>query len=68
MNKIYLGEIPAHVNVHNKTPDIDTDNIKITNSGANVKIENHQHSIVGFIECANVGVSIEQIPTTSFDR
>ena len=68
MNKIYLGEIPAQVNVYNKKPDIDTDNIKITNSGANVKIENHQHSIVGFIECANVGVSIEQIPTTSFDR
>lgn len=68
MNKIYLGEIPAQVNVYNKRPDIDTDNVKITNSGANVKIENHQHSIIGFIECANVGVSIEQIPTTSFDR
>ena len=61
MNKIYLGEVPAQVNVYNKKPDIDTDNVKITNSGTNVKIENHQHSIVGFIECANVGVSIECI-------
>ena len=68
MNKIYLGEIPAQVNVYNKNQDIDTDNIKITNSGSNVKIENHQHSVVGFIECINVGASIEQIPTTSFDR
>ena len=62
MNRIYLGEIPAQINVYNKKPDIDTDGVKITNSSSNVKIENHQHSVIGFIECANVGVSIEQIP------
>ena len=63
MNRIYLGEIPAQINVYNKKPDIDTDGVKLTNSSSNVKIENHQHSVIGFIECANVGVSIEQIPT-----
>ena len=62
MNRIYLGEIPAQINVYNKKPDIDTDGVKITNSSSNVKIENHQHSVIGFIECANVGVSIEQVP------
>ena len=62
MNRIYLGEIPTQINVYNKKPDIDTDGVKITNSSSNVKIENHQHSVIGFIECANVGVSIEQIP------
>jgi hypothetical protein len=63
MQKIFLGEIPAQVNVYNKKPDIDIDGVKITNASSNVKIENHQHSVIGFIECANVGVSIEQIPT-----
>lgn len=62
MNRIYLGEIPTQINVYNKKPDIDTDGVKITNSSSNVKIENHQHSVIGFIECANVGVSIEQVP------
>ena len=62
MNKIYLGEIPAQINVYNKKPDIDTDGIRLTNASSNVKIENHQHSVIGFIECANVGVSIEQVP------
>ena len=62
MNRIYLGEIPAQINVYNKKPDIDTDGVKITNSSSNVKMENHQHSVIGFIECANVGVSIEQVP------
>ena len=63
MNRIYLGDIPAQVNVYNKKPDIDIDGVKITNTSSSVKIENHQHSVIGFIECANVGVSIEQIPT-----
>ena len=63
MNRIYLGEIPAQVNVYNKKPDLDIDGVKITNASSNVKIENHQHSVIGFIECANVGVSIEQVPT-----
>ena len=62
MNKIYLGEIPAQINVYNKKPDLDRDGLKLTNASSNVKIENHQHSIIGFIECANVGVSIEQVP------
>ena len=62
MSKIYLGEIPAQVNVYNKKPDLDRDGVKITNASSNVKIENHQHSIIGFIECANVGVSVEQVP------
>lgn len=62
MNRIYLGEMPTQINVYNKKPDIDTDGVKITNSSSNVKIENHQHSVIGFIECANVGVSIEQVP------
>lgn len=62
MNKIYLGDVPAKINVYNKKPDIDRDGVKIVNSGGNVKIENHQHSVIGFIECVNVGVSIEQIP------
>ena len=63
MNRIYLGEIPSQINVYNKKPDIDTDGVRLTNSSSNVKIENHQHSVIGFIECANVGVSIEQVPT-----
>lgn len=63
MNRIFLGEIPAKVNVYNKKPDIDIDGVKLTNASSNVKIENHQHSVIGFIECANVGVSIEQIPS-----
>lgn len=63
MSKIYLGDVPAKVNVYNKKPDIDLDGVKITNASSNVKIENHQHSVIGFIECVNVGVSIEQIPT-----
>lgn len=63
MSRIYLGEIPAQVNVYNKKPDLDIDGVKITNASSNVKIENHQHSVIGFIECANVGVSIEQVPT-----
>ena len=62
MTRIYLGEIPTQINVYNKKPDIYTDGVKITNSSSNVKIENHQHSVIGFIECANVGVSIEQVP------
>ena len=62
MSRIYLGDIPSRINVYNKKPDIDRDGVKIINSGGNVKIENHQHSVIGFIECANVGVSIEQIP------
>lgn len=62
MDRIYLGEIPAQVNVYNKKPDLDRDGVRITNSSSNVKIENHQHSYIGFIECANVGVSIEQVP------
>ena len=62
MNKIYLGDVPAQVNVYNKKPDLDTDTVRITNASSNVKIENHQHSVIGFIECANVGVTIEQIP------
>lgn len=62
MNKIYLGNVPAQVNVYNKKPDFDTDTVRITNASSNVKIENHQHSYIGFIECANVGVTIEQIP------
>lgn len=62
MSRIYLGDVPSKINVYNKKPDIDRDGVKIINSGGNVKIENHQHSIIGFIECANVGVSIEQIP------
>lgn len=68
MNKIYLGEIPAKVRVYNKKPDIDVDLIKITNASSNVKIENHQHSVIGFIECTNVGVSIEQIPTEQLQQ
>ena len=63
MSKIYLGEIPAQVNVYNKKPDLDRDGVKLTNASSNVKIENHQHSIIGFIECTNVGVAIEQVPT-----
>jgi hypothetical protein len=63
MNRIYLGEVPTKVNVYNKKPDIDVDGLKLTNASSNVKIENHQHSVIGFIECSNVGVSIEQIPT-----
>ena len=63
MSKIYLGEIPAQVNVYNKKPDLDRDGVKLTNASSNVKIENHQHSVIGFIECTNVGVSIEQVPT-----
>ena len=63
MNRIYLGNIPAQVNVYNKKPDIDIDGVKITNASSNVRIENHQHSVIGFIECTNVGVSVEQIPT-----
>ena len=62
MNRIYLGEVPAKVNVYNKKPDIDIDGVKLTNASSSVKIENHQHSVIGFIECANVGVSIEQLP------
>ncbi len=62
MNRIYLGSIPAQVNVYNKKPDLDRDGVKITNASSNVKIENHQHSVTAFIECANVGVAIEQIP------
>lgn len=62
MSRIYLGEVPAQVNVYNKKPDIDVDGVKITNASSNVKIENHQHSVIGFIECANVGVTIEQVP------
>ena len=63
MNRIYLGDIPAKINVYNRKPDIEKDGVKIINSGGtNIKIENHQHSVIGFIECANVGVSIEQIP------
>ena len=62
MSKIYLGEIPAQVNVYNKKPDLDRDGVKLTNASSNVKIENHQHSVIGFIECANVGVTIEQVP------
>ena len=62
MNRIYLGEIPAQINVYNKKPDIDTDGVKLTNSSSNVKIENHQHSVIGFIECANVGVTIKKVP------
>lgn len=68
MNRIYLGSIPAQVNVYNKKPDIDTDGVKLTNSSSNVKIENHQHSITGFIESVNIGVTIEQIPTESIDQ
>lgn len=63
MNRIYLGSIPSKVNVYNKKPDIDRDGVRITNASSNVKIENHQHSVIGFVECTNVGVSIEQIPT-----
>lgn len=62
MNRIYLGDIPAQINVYNRKPDIDRDGVKITGSNSNVKIENHQHSVIGFIECVNVGVSIEQVP------
>ena len=62
MSRIYLGEVPAQINVYNKKPDIDIDGVKITNASSNVKIDNHQHSIIGFIECTNVGVSIEQVP------
>ena len=62
MNRIYLGEVPAQVNVYNRKPDLDIDGVKITNASSSVKIENHQHSVIGFIECANVGVAIEQIP------
>ena len=61
MNRIYLGEIPSRINVYNKKPDIDTDSVRLTNSSSNVKIENHQHSVIGFIECANVGVSITEL-------
>ena len=68
MSKIYLGEIPAQVNVYNKKPDLDRDGVKLTNASSNVKIENHQHSVIGFIECANVGVSIEQVPTELVQR
>ena len=67
MNKIYLGEVPAKVNVYNRKPDIDIDGVKITNASSNVKIENHQHSVIGFIECANVGVAIEQVPKESLE-
>lgn len=68
MGKIYLGEIPTKVNVYSKRPDEDTDRIKITNASSNVKIENHQHSVIGFIESINVGVSIEQIPIEAIDN
>ena len=67
MNKIFLGEVPAKVNVYNRKPDIDIDGVKITNASSNVKIENHQHSVIGFIECANVGVAIEQVPKESLE-
>lgn len=63
MNQIFLGDVPAQVNVYNRKPDIDIDGVKITNASSNVKIENHQHSVIGFVECTNVGVTIEQIPT-----
>lgn len=66
MNKIYLGNVPAQINVYNKKLDINNDGVKIVNNGgSSVKIENHQHSVIGFIECVNVGVSIEQIPKES---
>lgn len=50
------------VNVYNKKIDADLDNIKLTKTNSNATIENHQHSITGFIETINVGVSIEQLP------
>lgn len=68
MGKIYLGEIPAQVKVYNKRNDDETDNVKITNASSNATIENHQHQIIGFIECANIGVSIEQIPIESLEQ
>lgn len=67
LSRIYLGEIPSIVRVYNKRQDIDTDLIKITNTGANVKIENHQHPISGLVECINVGVSIEQVSLDSIE-
>ena len=67
IKRIYFGDEennhpPTQVKVYNKRPDIDIDGVRITNASSNVKIENHQHSVIGFIECANVGVSIEQVP------
>lgn len=67
MKRIYLGEIPAQVNVYNKRPDEDIDTIKLTNNSSSAKIENHQHSITSFIECVNVGVTVEQLPVTSIE-
>lgn len=68
IQQIQISTDPAIINVYNKRPDDDIDNLKITNSNSNVKIENHQHSMIGFIESVNVGVSIEQIPRELIDN
>lgn len=81
MNKIFLSEMPMNVNVYNKrnnqddsvvgVNDEDINFIKIPggNSSENavVKVENHQHSIVAFVESANIGVSIEQVAMSDIE-
>lgn len=66
-DRINLGTHPVQVKVYNKKQDLDIDGVKITKSGSGVRIQNTQHSITGFIESVNVGVSIEQIPASDIN-
>lgn len=62
LNRINLGETPAQLNVYNRRTDTELDSVLIHNSKGNeLKVENHQYSIQEFVECTNIGVSIQDI-------
>lgn len=62
IGRIFNDEPPLKVNVYNKRMDEDLDRVQISKSGkGSASIENHQYYISSFVECTNIGVSIQQV-------
>ena len=68
MRKINLGKTPAQVNVYNKRTDSELDSVLIHNSkSSELKVENHQYSIQEFVECVNIGVTVQDISAADIE-
>ena len=68
MRKINLGKTPSQVNVYNKRTDSELDSVLIHNSkSSELKVENHQYSIQEFVECVNIGVTVQDISAADIE-
>ena len=56
------------MNVYNKRTDSELDSVLIHNSkSSELKVENHQYSIQEFVECVNIGVTVQDISAADIE-